>query len=95
MQDELVLDKEHHLKILPFLSTQAQVVQRLDKAIHWINHYLVDIGYENKLSYLVDSGLSSGYCYSLFRQPGPCVFNNIIIPLTLMASESIAHEAKG
>ena len=73
--DELVLDKEYCLKMLPFLSSKSQVVQRLDKTIHWINHYLVDIGYENKLSYLVDSGLSSGYCYSPFQQPGPSVFH--------------------
>ena len=74
LQDELVLAKEYCLKILPFLSTQ--VVQRLDKAMHWINHYLANIGYENELSYLVDSGLSSGYCSSLFQQPGPSAFNN-------------------
>ena len=64
LQDELVLDTEYFLKILPLLSGQAPVVQRLDSAI---NHYLVGIGYEIKLSFLVDSGLSSGYCYSHFQ----------------------------
>ena len=75
LQDELLLDKEYCLNP-HFLSTQAQVVQRLDKAILWINHYLVNIGYVNELSYLVDGGLSSGYCSSLFQQPGPSAFNN-------------------
>ena len=42
------------------VSHQAPVVQTLDNAIHWINHYPVDsaIGFAN--TYPLDSDLSSG-----------------------------------
>ena len=75
LQHEVVLDKKYCLKIFPVLSTQAPVVQRLDRAILWINHNLGNNGCGNELSYLVDSGLSRGYCFSLFQQPGPRVLN--------------------
>ena len=39
---------------------QAPVVQRVDNAIHRINHYPVDKCWENKLDYPPDSDLSGG-----------------------------------
>ena len=39
---------------------QAPVVQRLDNAIHRINHYPVDKGSQNKPRYPLDSDLSGG-----------------------------------
>ena len=38
----------------------ASVVQRLDSAIHWINHYPLDKYNENLLSYSVNSDSSAG-----------------------------------
>ena len=50
--------------ILPgFLVTntdQAPVVQKLDSAIHRINHYPVEKYYEDRLRYKLDSDLPSG-----------------------------------
>ena len=39
---------------------QAPVVQRVDNAIHWINHYPVDKCWQHKLHYPLDSDLSGG-----------------------------------
>ena len=39
---------------------QTRVVQKLDSAIHWINHYPVDKYLGNQLHYPVDKGLSGG-----------------------------------
>ena len=39
---------------------QGPVVQSLDSAIHWINHYPVDKCWQNKLRYPLDSDLSGG-----------------------------------
>ena len=49
----------------------APVVQRLDNAIRWINHYPADsmVGFVN--TYPLDSDLSSGLRYPAFEQPGP------------------------
>ena len=44
---------------LRFVS-QAPVVQKLDSAIHRINHYPVDAYYGNQLRYSLDSDLSAG-----------------------------------
>ena len=38
----------------------APVVQRVDNAIHRINHYPADKCWENKLDYPLDSDLSGG-----------------------------------
>ena len=38
----------------------APVVQTLDSAIHWINHYPADKYYGNQLRYPADSDLSGG-----------------------------------
>ena len=42
------------------LDDQAPVVQRVDNAIHRINHYPADKCWENKLDYPLDSDLSGG-----------------------------------
>ena len=55
------------------ISELASVVQKVDSAIHRINHYPADEHYQNQLSYPVDSDLSSGYRYPPFEQPGPGV----------------------
>ena len=47
------------------------VVQRMDKAIHWINRYLADKSQQNKPRYPLDSDLSVGYRYPAFDQPRP------------------------
>jgi len=39
--------------------------------IHWINHYPLDSAIDFPNTYLLDSDLSSGYCYPTFEQPGP------------------------
>ena len=61
--------------ILPgFLVTntdQAPVVQKLDSAIHRINHYPVEKYYEDRLRYTLDSDLRSGKRYPHFQQLGP------------------------
>ena len=43
-----------------FNEALAPVVQRLDNAIHQINHYPVDKCWENKPRYPLDSDLSDG-----------------------------------
>ena len=47
----------------------APVVQMLDSAIHWINHYPLD----NPITsvYPLDSDLSGGQRYPSFEQLGP------------------------
>ena len=49
----------------------APVVQTLDSAIHWINHYPLDnlIGFASV--YPLDSDLSGGQRYPSFEQLGP------------------------
>ena len=46
-------------------------VQKVDSAIHWINHYPLDstVGFPN--TYPMDSDLSDGYYYPSLEQPGP------------------------
>ena len=43
-----------------FNDFQAPVVQTLDNAIHWLNHYPADKHYGNQLRYPLDSDLSGG-----------------------------------
>ena len=43
-----------------FAINQAPVVQRLDNAIHRINHYPADKYWQNKPRYPLDSDLSGG-----------------------------------
>ena len=55
------------------IEDQAPVIQKLDSAIHRINHYPADKYYRNQLRYLPDSDLSGGLRYPTFEQPGPVV----------------------
>ena len=49
----------------------APVVQMLDSAIHWINHYPLDNSIGFASVYPLDSDLSGGQCYPSFEQLGP------------------------
>ena len=49
----------------------APVVQTLDSAIHWINHYPLDNSIGFASVYPLDSDLSAGQRYPLFEQLGP------------------------
>ena len=51
--------------------TLAPVVQTLDSAIHWINHYLLDNSIGFASVYPLDSDLSGGQRYPSFEQLGP------------------------
>ena len=42
------------------LLNQARVLQTMDSALHWINHYPADKYYENQLHYPLESDLSGG-----------------------------------
>ena len=51
---------------------KTPVVQKVDSAIHWRNHYLVNNAIGFGTTYLLDSDLSGGYKhYQPFEQPGP------------------------
>ena len=50
---------------------QAPVVQTLDSAIHWINHYPLDNSIGFASVYPLDSDLSGGQRYPLFEQLRP------------------------
>ena len=50
---------------------QAPVVQTLDSAIHWINHYPLDNSIGFASVYPLDSDLSGGQRYPSFKQLGP------------------------
>ena len=50
---------------------QAPVVQALDSAIHWINHYPLDNSIGFASVYPLDSNLSGGQRYPSFEQLGP------------------------
>ena len=41
--------------------SQAPVVQEVDSAIHWINHYQVDNAIGLRITYPLDSDISGGY----------------------------------
>ena len=45
---------------LRHVNNQAPVVQKLDSAIHRINHYPVDKYYKNRLHYPLESDLFEG-----------------------------------
>ena len=53
------------------LILQAPVVQTLDSAIHWINHYPLDNSIGFASVYPLDSDLSGGQRYPSFEQLGP------------------------
>ena len=50
---------------------QAPVVQTLDSAIQWINHYPLDNSIGFASVYPLDSDLSAGQRYPSFEQLGP------------------------
>ena len=54
-------------------SLLAPVVQTLDSAIHWINHYPRDSSIGFASVYPLDSDLSGGQRYPSFEQLGPVV----------------------
>ena len=56
----------------------AMVVQTLDNAVHWINHYPTDnaIIIVSHNTYPLDSDLSGGERYPAFEQPGPVVYKD-------------------
>ena len=49
----------------------APVVQTLDSAIHWINHYTLDNSIGFASVYPLDSNLCGGQRYPSFEQLGP------------------------
>ena len=53
------------------LGDLAPVVQTLDSAVHWINHYPLDNSIGFASVYPLDSDLSGGQRYPLFEQLGP------------------------
>ena len=62
---------------------QVPVVQRLDKAIHWINHYPAEMCLQNKPRYSLDSDLSGELRYPPFKQPGPGMSKHVLMNQTL------------
>ena len=56
-----------------FPRAPAPVVQTLDSAIHWINHYPLDNSIGFASVYPLDSDLSGGQRYPSFEQLGPGV----------------------
>ena len=56
---------------LLLLLALAPVVQRLDSAIHWINHNPLDNSIGFASVYPLDSELSGGQRYPSFEQLGP------------------------
>ena len=55
------------LTLGPLALHQAPVVQTLDSAIHWINHYPLDNSIRFSSVYPLDSDLSGGQRYPLFE----------------------------
>ena len=53
----------------------APVAQRLDSAIHWINHYPLDNSIGFASVYPLDSDLSGGQRYPSFEQLGPELYD--------------------
>ena len=59
--------------LVVIMQTSGPVVQRLDNAIHRINHYPPDSVVCFVNTYRLDSDLSGGKSYPAFAQPGPDV----------------------
>ena len=49
----------------------ASLVQKVDSAIHWINHHPVENAVSCHNTYPLNSDLSGGQRYPTFEQPGP------------------------
>ena len=63
-------------ELIPYTSPEevaplAPVVQTLDSAIHWINHYPLDNSIGFASVYPLDRDLSGGQRYPSFEQLGP------------------------
>ena len=56
----------------------APVVQTLDSAIHWINHYPLDNSIGFASVYLLDSDLSGGQRYPSFEQLRPGARSSVV-----------------
>ena len=56
----IYLYKKQVLPVTCGIHHQAQVVQKLDSAIHRINHYTADTYYGKQVRYTLDSDLSAG-----------------------------------
>jgi len=54
-----------------YFTALAPVVQMLDSAIHWTNHYPLDNSIGFGSVYLLDSNLSGGQRHPSFEQLGP------------------------
>ena len=65
------------LIVVTHANVLAPVVQTLDSAIHWINHYPADKYLGNQLRYQLVRFLSSGQHYPTFEQPGPEDFTKL------------------
>ena len=52
-------------------SNLAQVVQKVDNALRWINLYPVHTTIGSPNTYPLDSDLSDGYRYPAFQHPEP------------------------
>ena len=60
--------------IMPYTrNDMAPVVQKLDSAIHRINHYALDSTFGFPNTYPLDRDLSGGWRYPTFEQLGPAV----------------------
>ena len=57
----------------------APVVQTLDSAIHWINHYPLDNSIGFASVYPLDSDLFGGQHYPSFAQLGPGLYLVIVL----------------
>ena len=64
---QVVEEPTRHNNILDL----APVVQTLDSAIHWINHYPLDNSLGFASVYPLNSDLSAGQRYPSFEQLGP------------------------
>ena len=53
----------------------APVVQKVDSAVHWINHYQVDNATGLRTTYPLESNLSGGQRCPIFEQPGQVVYS--------------------
>ena len=58
-------------KVSQVNNNQALVVEKLDSAIHQVNHYPVDKCYENQSRFPLERDLFKGWCYPPFEQLGP------------------------
>ena len=66
------------------LNFQAPIVQTLDSAIHWINHYPLDNSIGFASVYPLDSDLCGGRRYPSFEQLWPDLYTWIVSLLLLL-----------